>query len=167
MRETEKEYVESKGTWQRIKSLGIRVFVRGQLYTRNEPPTREFALRIANYLESKTFDLPSLSIAGYSAQAISRYKILASYQPEAIFDPATFNDDYSKEARLKNEACVICMSEPISEVFLQCGHLCSCKLCARKIGRKCPLCRQMITDIKSEAQVDKSQVHIIPCAVAL
>ncbi|XP_066493407.1 mitochondrial ubiquitin ligase activator of NFKB 1 [Tiliqua scincoides] len=46
-------------------------------------------------------------------------------------------------------ACVICLSNHRSCVFLECGHLCSCDKCYQALPRppKCPICRQEITRI--------------------
>ncbi|NXX04283.1 MUL1 ligase, partial [Larus smithsonianus] len=49
---------------------------------------------------------------------------------------------------LKN-ACVICLSNIKSCVFLECGHVCSCKECYRALPepKKCPICRQAISRV--------------------
>ncbi|NXS93853.1 MUL1 ligase, partial [Jacana jacana] len=49
---------------------------------------------------------------------------------------------------LKN-ACVVCLSNVKSCVFLECGHLCSCKECYRALPepKKCPICRQAISRV--------------------
>ncbi|PKU28725.1 mitochondrial ubiquitin ligase activator of nfkb 1 [Limosa lapponica baueri] len=49
---------------------------------------------------------------------------------------------------LKN-ACVICLSNVKSCVFLECGHVCSCKECYRALPepKKCPICRQLISRV--------------------
>lgn len=46
-------------------------------------------------------------------------------------------------SRMKNVECKICMSEEVGVVFLPCGHLMSCVMCAPAISM-CPLCRQPI-----------------------
>ena len=48
---------------------------------------------------------------------------------------------------IKNDECVICLSNQPNVLFCQCGHLCICKECKDKIetprGRAiCPLCRK-------------------------
>ncbi|XP_065552555.1 mitochondrial ubiquitin ligase activator of NFKB 1 [Lathamus discolor] len=49
---------------------------------------------------------------------------------------------------LKN-ACVICLSNTKSCVFLECGHVCSCNECYRALPepRRCPICRQGIARV--------------------
>lgn len=47
------------------------------------------------------------------------------------------------ERRLKNVECKICMAEEVGVVFLPCGHLLSCVMCAPAMVT-CPLCRQQI-----------------------
>jgi baculoviral IAP repeat-containing protein 2/3 len=49
----------------------------------------------------------------------------------------------SDERRLKNVECKICMAEEVGVVFLPCGHLLSCVMCAPAMIT-CPLCRQQI-----------------------
>lgn len=49
----------------------------------------------------------------------------------------------SDERRLKNVECKICMAEEVGVVFLPCGHLLSCVMCAPAMVA-CPLCRQQI-----------------------
>ncbi|CAO1419708.1 unnamed protein product [Diamesa hyperborea] len=50
------------------------------------------------------------------------------------------NDD---NKRMKNVECKICMSEEVGVVFLPCGHLLSCVMCAPAMAT-CPLCRSVI-----------------------
>ncbi|XP_008941719.1 PREDICTED: mitochondrial ubiquitin ligase activator of NFKB 1, partial [Merops nubicus] len=47
---------------------------------------------------------------------------------------------------LKN-VCVVCWNNPKSCVFLECGHLCSCRECYRALPepKRCPVCRQDIS----------------------
>ncbi|KFQ95670.1 Mitochondrial ubiquitin ligase activator of NFKB 1, partial [Nipponia nippon] len=49
---------------------------------------------------------------------------------------------------LKN-ACVICLSNTKSCVFLECGHVCSCSECYRALPepKRCPICRQAISRV--------------------
>lgn len=47
------------------------------------------------------------------------------------------------DRRLKNVECKICMAEEVGVVFLPCGHLLSCVMCAPAM-LTCPLCRQQI-----------------------
>ncbi|KAL4667796.1 hypothetical protein H8959_006485 [Pygathrix nigripes] len=46
-------------------------------------------------------------------------------------------------------ACVVCLSNFKSCVFLECGHVCSCTECYRALPepKKCPICRQAITRV--------------------
>lgn len=41
------------------------------------------------------------------------------------------------------QTCKICLEEPVSIVFLPCGHLASCVNCAPML-RRCPICRTFI-----------------------
>ncbi|XP_043853199.1 mitochondrial ubiquitin ligase activator of NFKB 1 [Dromiciops gliroides] len=49
---------------------------------------------------------------------------------------------------LKN-ACVVCLSNIKSCVFLECGHVCSCSECYQALPepKKCPICRQEIVRV--------------------
>jgi len=58
--------------------------------------------------------------------------------------PSPKNDLESENARLKEQrTCKICMDSEVGVVFLPCGHLCSCVLCAPSL-RDCPVCRTNI-----------------------
>lgn len=52
-------------------------------------------------------------------------------------------EDEADERRFKNVECKICMAEEVGVVFLPCGHLMSCVMCAPAMDT-CPLCRQQI-----------------------
>ena len=45
-----------------------------------------------------------------------------------------------------SELCNICMVNQIDCLFLECGHMCTCLICAKEIF-KCPICRQQISRI--------------------
>uniref|UniRef100_A0A663LPD1 RING-type E3 ubiquitin transferase n=1 Tax=Athene cunicularia TaxID=194338 RepID=A0A663LPD1_ATHCN len=49
---------------------------------------------------------------------------------------------------LKN-SCVICLSNTKSCVFLECGHVCSCRECYQALPepKRCPICRQAISRV--------------------
>eukprot|EP00658_Telonema_sp_P-2_P077859 TRINITY_DN7146_c0_g1_i5.p1 TRINITY_DN7146_c0_g1~~TRINITY_DN7146_c0_g1_i5.p1 ORF type:complete len:350 (+),score=93.81 TRINITY_DN7146_c0_g1_i5:1429-2478(+) len=55
--------------------------------------------------------------------------------------------DYDHDQRL----CVVCEVEPKTHIFTKCFHKCVCQTCADMIktsdNGRCPLCRQMSTDI--------------------
>lgn len=59
----------------------------------------------------------------------------------AAFDADSMKS--SDDRRLKNVECKICMAEEVGVVFLPCGHLLSCVMCAPAM-LQCPLCRQQI-----------------------
>ena len=37
--------------------------------------------------------------------------------------------------------CCICMENPREMVYINCGHLCACLKCERRVDDKCPICR--------------------------
>ena len=43
--------------------------------------------------------------------------------------------------------CVICMTNGLEIIFLPCGHVCTCAVCAPKV-QTCPACRAFITEKK-------------------
>jgi len=57
--------------------------------------------------------------------------------------PSAPMSEESENRRLKNVECKICMAEEVGVVFLPCGHLLSCVMCAPAMTN-CPLCRQQI-----------------------
>ena len=46
----------------------------------------------------------------------------------------------------KNGKCIICWRNPISHIFIPCGHYCLCIECSDRISsmvvQRCPLCRE-------------------------
>lgn len=46
-------------------------------------------------------------------------------------------------ARGVNTECVVCMDKSTDVIFLNCGHVCTCKDCSIKV-QECPLCREPI-----------------------
>ena len=45
-----------------------------------------------------------------------------------------------------SELCNICMANQIDCLILECGHMCTCLICAKELF-KCPICRQQIARI--------------------
>lgn len=70
----------------------------------------------------------------------------SSAVPENLVDDSTMLTapvEGSNVSRMKNVECKICMDEEVGVVFLPCGHLLSCVMCAPAITN-CPLCRKEI-----------------------
>lgn len=68
----------------------------------------------------------------------------AAVPEDQFFDSKGENSSKSPDdRRLKNVECKICMSDEVGVVFLPCGHLLSCVMCAPAM-LTCPLCRQQI-----------------------
>jgi len=64
--------------------------------------------------------------------------------PSPATPPSPLDSLESENARLKEQrTCKICMDGEVGVVFLPCGHLCSCVLCAPSL-RDCPVCRTTI-----------------------
>lgn len=99
--------------------------------------------------------LSAVSSVGLSSEETERSSSSAnvpstsSAVPDETPPTATTGDSTSNskpptdERRLKNVECKICMAEEVGVVFLPCGHLLSCVMCAPAMVT-CPLCRQQI-----------------------
>jgi len=49
-------------------------------------------------------------------------------------------EDQNMDDNANLTECIICVCEPVTHAFVQCGHLCCCGSCAAQVA-KCPLCR--------------------------
>jgi baculoviral IAP repeat-containing protein 2/3 len=81
----------------------------------------------------------------------------SSSVPEIIKDNSSISpipSEGTNISRMKNVECKICMDEEVGVVFLPCGHLLSCVMCAPAITN-CPLCRREIQSKKLTAFFDK------------
>lgn len=79
---------------------------------------------------------------GTSTSAASTSSVVPEDLPSA--DDELFKLPASDDSgRMKNVECKICMSEEVGVVFLPCGHLLTCVMCAPALST-CPLCRQPI-----------------------
>lgn len=67
----------------------------------------------------------------------------SSTVPEEFTDELKLPASDDSERRMKNVECKICMAEEVGVVFLPCGHLLTCVMCAPALST-CPLCRQPI-----------------------
>ena len=60
---------------------------------------------------------------------------------------------YSEDLKIEELlTCVVCMEKSISTVFLECGHMLCCEVCAARTKartQQCPVCRQGIRRIKN------------------
>ncbi|XP_036595811.1 E3 ubiquitin-protein ligase XIAP [Trichosurus vulpecula] len=67
---------------------------------------------------------------------------------EGESSPTSSQKEISTEEQLRRlqeeKLCKICMDEHIAVVFIPCGHLVTCQLCAEAID-KCPMCYTVIT----------------------
>ena len=76
--------------------------------------------------------------------------------PKQIYDGIDRSHDSlnleTKLAFLENKmTCKICISKQVSTVFLNCGHIVACFICAIKLKKQgsCPICRSKITRVQS------------------
>merc|ERR1719341_2249326 len=89
-------------------------------------------------------ELASISAELRELAASSNNKNATSTSPPGSAPSSPKDDLESENARLKEQrTCKICMDGEVGVVFLPCGHLCSCVLCAPSL-RDCPVCRTNI-----------------------
>ena len=90
-------------------------------------------------------ELASISAELRELAASNNNKNANTTSPTTGSAPGSPKDDLESEnARLKEQrTCKICMDGEVGVVFLPCGHLCSCVLCAPSL-RDCPVCRTNI-----------------------
>jgi len=63
-------------------------------------------------------------------------------------DLGDYIDKLREVVNAKKPACVVCMSNIPSVVFLPCRHMALCRSCAVElVSAKCPLCRETIVDL--------------------
>ena|SRR3990167_78345 len=58
----------------------------------------------------------------------------------------------SPEKVADDKICVVCLDLPQKTVFLECGHMCCCEVCSKKLT-KCPICRNIISRVISVYQI--------------
>ena len=89
-------------------------------------------------------ELASISAELRELAASSNNKNANTTTPTTSAPGSPKDDLESENARLKEQrTCKICMDGEVGVVFLPCGHLCSCVLCAPSL-RDCPVCRTNI-----------------------
>ncbi|XP_005095297.1 probable BOI-related E3 ubiquitin-protein ligase 3 [Aplysia californica] len=44
--------------------------------------------------------------------------------------------------------CQMCLDAPMQVLLRPCNHLCCCALCVSKLDGRCPICRQLTTDME-------------------
>merc|ERR1719397_1281143 len=89
-------------------------------------------------------ELASISAELRELAASSNNKNANTTSPTSSAPNSPKDDLESENARLKEQrTCKICMDGEVGVVFLPCGHLCSCVLCAPSL-RDCPVCRTNI-----------------------
>merc|ERR1712025_1129299 len=89
-------------------------------------------------------ELASISAELRELAASSNNKNANTTSPTSSAPGSPKDDLESENARLKEQrTCKICMDGEVGVVFLPCGHLCSCVLCAPSL-RDCPVCRTNI-----------------------
>jgi hypothetical protein len=81
--------------------------------------------------------------ASASALAHANFRRIAAETSSATADDN--NDDDDDDAGSGSDMCTVCMTKPISIVFIPCGHICTCPACANRPALvHCPVCRARI-----------------------
>ncbi|XP_044538612.1 E3 ubiquitin-protein ligase XIAP isoform X1 [Gracilinanus agilis] len=117
-------------------------------------PLVQDAIRMGfNFLEIKKIMREKIQSSGNNYTSLELLVAdLVSAQKESSQDgessPTLSEKEISTEEQLRRlqeeKLCKICMDENIAVVFIPCGHLVSCQLCAEAID-KCPMCYTVIT----------------------
>ena len=88
-------------------------------------------------------------LAGYSAAAADGMAKGAT-QTDTTAKRKTASVSSKQKDKSKTKECVVCMEKPVRRIMLPCGHPCLCDDCSkhsvlRRLKRKCPECRQWIS----------------------
>lgn len=95
------------------------------------------AMMMTRHLQSDDVQMLARWREAHHLSEAQHIKVLKSLN----IDPSEFEHmkDFTEKVDDRN-ACVICMDQPKSAVFVDCGHLAACFSCAEKLA-ECPLCR--------------------------
>ncbi|XP_040078734.1 mitochondrial ubiquitin ligase activator of NFKB 1-like [Ixodes scapularis] len=96
-------------------------------------------------------------VFGFTAAGLSVYILLSWWQRRQRriqeMKDATRREEAKKERRKQTRDaavaseypnCVICLSNPVEVMMLECGHVCVCTDCAEQVRDTCPVCRAPI-----------------------
>lgn len=64
--------------------------------------------------------------------------------PRVSTNTAPDNDD-DDDGNDESKLCIVCMVEQRKVLLRPCNHYCVCEVCVRRLGAKCPVCRENIT----------------------
>eukprot|EP01083_Nonionella_stella_P187489 689103_1 len=177
---SDRDFVEAVNEYplKRIRELPIRGFLRGAVFfDQTKKPDLSDAMRLNYYLQSRYNDTELLSIHAFSVLIKKRAKLLPSgdeyYKNIGLIGNLTEkNEDgiydlhFTKSALENGETCVVCMDNTIAMVMVECYHMCLCLGCAAEWKMSCPICRAKVKNIVKEDSLDKSEIRIIPMAIA-
>ena len=108
-------------------------------------------------VEGRTFSVPKHAVSFKSTANRFYYSVtkknitILDTPPAAISSRQLVADQLRKDVEGKplifgdfETECAICMDNIADIVFIPCGHVCACSICAAKMG-KCPYCRVSIS----------------------
>lgn len=79
-------------------------------------------------------------------QALLAAQRAADEAEEAADAAAAARIDATDDELPESLACLVCLSRPKDAVMMDCGHVCTCHRCARRLD-KCPLCRTAVKKV--------------------
>lgn len=86
-----------------------------------------------------------LAVENYLAEVKLNESSRSPIIPSAPLEEAsTSSQNCNFVQNINMTECVICLDSQCEVIFLPCGHLCSCSICADKISAECPMCRSSI-----------------------
>ncbi|CAC5368151.1 BIRC2_3 [Mytilus coruscus] len=128
-----------KSAYTNLQTAGIQDITASLLFeTINEKEEREQKQSACNH---------PVKSSPQSAHKVKNHIQDTSKDEQANIDPDIELSVKSLEEENRNlkdqQTCKICLDEPVSIVFLPCGHMAACSTCAPAL-RRCPICRAFI-----------------------
>lgn len=120
--------------------------------------------------EGKKYTAPSSAVTFSKTNSKLFYRVNKNYI--TVLEKSEIKPETSEKSSLnvygrddEDQSCIICMDKRRFYIFIPCGHFCVCESCYISLkttdmreGRSesnCPLCREKISNIASEKELDK------------
>jgi len=123
-------------TYNKIEDIHDNEMIRLQKYTVKE---------LKNFLNSENVNYSGL-IEKHELYEKAKNLILDRRNNEKILEEQTKNESSSGGANggdVEKDICKVCWDATINCVLLECGHMCACINCSKKLT-ECPICRQHV-----------------------
>lgn len=136
-----------------IKECGkLRIKIISHGYNQNANCQFPRNLRV----ENRIFIVPAQDISVANTQGRFFYRI-AKHNIQIIEDNEPIQQNINLDKIYEIYECCICMDNESNMIFVPCGHLCICMICADTIrnqhNTRCPMCRTITNII-----IDKKQL---------